>query len=92
TLVHFGRITMKGNTKTRDKVVRRELKIREGELYSGSGMRISKDNVTRLGFFDQESVAFQTKSPPGRPDIMDVEINLKERPTGQFQLGAGYAT
>lgn len=92
TLVHFGRISVKGNTKTRDKVVRRELKIREGELYSGSGMRISKENVQRLGFFDQESVAFQTKSPQGRPDIMDVEINVKERPTGQFQLGAGYAT
>jgi outer membrane protein insertion porin family len=92
TLVHFGRITVKGNTKTRDKVIRRELKIREGELYSGSGMRISKENVQRLGFFDQESVQFQTKSPAGRPDIMDVEINVKERPTGQFQLGAGYAT
>lgn len=92
TLVHFGRITLKGNTKTRDKVIRRELKIREGELYSGSGMRISKENVSRLGFFDQDSVTFQTKSPPGRPDMMDVEINVKERPTGQFQLGAGYAT
>ena len=92
TLVHFGRIAIKGNTKTRDKVIRRELKIREGELYSGSGMRISKENVQRLGFFDQESVTFQTKSPAGRPDVMDVEINVKERPTGQFQLGAGYAT
>ena len=92
TLVHFGRITVKGNTKTRDKVIRRELKIREGELYSGSGMRISKENVQRLGFFDQEAVTFQTKSPAGRPDVMDVEINVKERPTGQFQLGAGYAT
>ncbi len=92
TLVHFGRITVKGNSKTRDKVIRRELKIREGELFSGSGMRISKENVTRLGFFDQESVTFQTKSPPGRPDLMDVEVQVKERPTGQFQLGAGYAT
>jgi outer membrane protein insertion porin family len=92
TLVHFGRITVKGNTKTRDKVIRRELKIREGELYSGSGMRVSKENVERLGFFDQESVQLQTKSPTGRPDIMDVEVNVKERPTGQFQLGAGYAT
>lgn len=92
TLVRFGRITVKGNGKTRDKVIRRELKIREGELYSGSGMRISKENVERLGFFDQESVQFQTKSPTGRPDIMDVEVNVKERPTGQFQLGAGYAT
>lgn len=92
TLVRFGRITVKGNSKTRDKVIRRELKIREGELYSGSGMRVSKENVERLGFFDQESVQFQTKAPAGRPDILDVEVNVKERPTGQFQLGAGYAT
>jgi outer membrane protein insertion porin family len=92
TLVRFGRISIKGNSKTRDKVIRRELKIREGELYSGSGMRVSKENVERLGYFESESLAFQTKSPAGRPDIMDVEINVKERPTGQFQLGAGYAT
>lgn len=92
TLVHFGRITIKGNTKTRDKVIRRELKIHEGELYSGSGMRVSKENVERLGFFETEGLAFTTKSPPGRPDILDVEIQVKERPTGQFQLGAGYAT
>ena len=92
SLVRFGRITVKGNSKTRDKVIRRELKIREGELYSGSGMRISKENVERLGFFDQESVTFQTKNPNGRPDIADIEVNVKERPTGQFQLGAGYAT
>jgi outer membrane protein insertion porin family len=92
TLVHFGRIVVKGNSKTRDKVIRRELKIHEGELYSGSGMRISKENVSRLGFFEQDQVTFQTKSPPGRPDLMDVEVNVKERPTGQFQLGAGYAT
>lgn len=92
TLVRFGRITVKGNTKTRDKVIRRELRIREGELFSGSGMRVSKENVERLGFFDSEALQFQTKSPPGRPDILDVEVNVKERPTGQFQLGAGYAT
>ncbi|MCO5141771.1 MAG: outer membrane protein assembly factor BamA [Oligoflexia bacterium] len=92
SLVNFGRITIKGNSKTRDKVIRRELKIREGELYSGSGMRISKENVERLGFFEPESVEFQTKSPMGRPDLLDVIINVKERPTGQFQLGAGYAT
>jgi outer membrane protein insertion porin family len=92
TLTRFGRISIKGNSKTRDKVIRRELRIQEGQLYSGSGMRLSKENVERLGFFDNESVTFTTKAPPGRPDIMDVEIGVKERPTGQFQLGAGYAT
>lgn len=92
TLVRFGRISVKGDSKTRDKVIRRELKIREGELYTGSGMRISKENVERLGFFEQGKVEFQTNSPPGRPDVMDVNINVKEVPTGQFQLGAGYST
>lgn len=92
TLVRFGRVTIKGNSKTRDKVIRRELRIHEGELFSGSGMRISRENVERLGFFENESIVFQTKAPPGRPDIMDVEVSVKERPTGQFQLGAGYAT
>lgn len=92
TLVHFGRITIKGNTKTRDKVIRRELKIREGELYTGTGFRESKENVERLGFFENNSVELHTSSPNGRPDIMDVEVAIKEHPTGQFQLGAGYST
>ena len=92
TLVRFGTITVTGNTKTRDKVVRRELKIKEGELYSGTAMRESRENVERLGFFESDKLEFNTKSPPGRPDILDVTINVKERPTGQFQLGAGYST
>lgn len=91
-LVRFGEITVKGNSKTRDYVIRRELRIYEGELYSGTGMRLSRENVQRLGFFENETLVFNTKSPPGRPDIMDVEIEVKERPTGQFQLGAGYGT
>ncbi len=92
SLVRYNRISVKGNSKTRDKVVRRELRIKEGELYSGTGMRVSKENVERLGFFEPSSVEFVTNSVPGRPDLLDVEINLKERPTGQFQLGAGYGT
>lgn len=92
TLVRFGKITVKGNTKTRDKVIRRELKIKEGELYTGTGFRESKENVERLGYFEQNSVDFKTSSPPGRPDILDVDILIKEHPTGQFQLGAGYST
>lgn len=91
-LVRFGKISVKGNSKTRDYVIRRELRIYEGELYSGTGMRRSRENVQRLGFFENETLIFNTSSPEGRPDIMDVEIEVKERPTGQFQLGAGYGT
>lgn len=91
-IAYFGKITMKGNTKTRDKVIRRELKIQEGEMYSGSNLRVSKDNVNRLGFFQPESVVFNTITRRGTDNVLDVEISIKERPTGQISLGAGYST
>lgn len=91
-IAYFGKIIVKGNTKTRDKVVRRELRIHEGEMYSGSKLRISKENVNRLGFFQQESVIFNTITRKGTDNILDVEISIKERPTGQISLGAGYST
>ncbi len=88
--VYFGEINVAGNTKTRDKVVRRELKIREGELYHETRRRESLENVKRLGFF--EEVNFNTSTPPDKPDILNVEINVKERNTGSIQIGAGYST
>ncbi len=91
-IAYFGKITMKGNTKTRDKVIRRELKIKEGEMYSGTKLRNSKDNVNRLGFFQPESVIFNTITRKGTDNVLDVEISIKERPTGQISLGAGYST
>jgi outer membrane protein insertion porin family len=91
-IAYFGKITMKGNSKTRDKVIRRELRIKEGQMYSGSNLRISKENVNRLGFFQPESVVFNTVTRKGTDNILDVEISIKERPTGQVSLGAGYST
>lgn len=91
-IAYFGKITVKGNTKTRDKVVRRELRIREGAKFSGSDLRRSKENVNRLGFFEPGSVVFNTISPKGKDDVLDVEISVKERNTGQISLGAGFST
>ncbi|ATH06914.1 outer membrane protein assembly factor BamA [Halobacteriovorax marinus] len=91
-IAYFGKIVVKGNTKTRDKVIRRELKIHEGAMFSGSSLRESKENVNRLGFFEPGSVVFNTVSPQGRDDVLDVEIQVKERNTGQISLGAGYST
>ncbi|GAB4013672.1 MAG: outer membrane protein assembly factor BamA [Bdellovibrio sp.] len=88
----FGKISVKGNTKTRDKVIRRELKIKEGEQFSGTALRESKENVNRLGFFEPNSIIFNTISPLGKDDVLDVEIQVKERNTGQITLGAGYST
>ena len=88
--VYFGKINVLGNSKTRDKVVRRELKVQEGELYNETRRRQSLDNIKRLGFFDE--VNFKTSVDPEHTDIMNVDIAVKERNTGQIQLGAGYGT
>lgn len=87
--IYFGTINVVNNTKTRDKVVRRELKIKEGELYHESRKRQSQENVQRLGFFE-DGVSFKTSIPADRPDQQDIEIVVKERNTGQIQLTAGY--
>lgn len=88
--VYFGAINVVGNNRTRDKVVRRELRVGEGELYNETRKRESLDNIRRLGFF--ENVEFNSKTPAGREDIMDIDIVVKERNTGSFQLGAGYSS
>ncbi|MFN9066439.1 MAG: outer membrane protein assembly factor BamA, partial [Bdellovibrionales bacterium] len=89
-IVNFGRIMVTGNSKTRDKVLRRELKIREGEQYHETRKRESLENIQRLGFF--EEVNFKTSTPLDQPNVMDIEIVVKERNTGQIQIGAGYST
>jgi len=88
--IYFGRINTLGNSRTRDKVVRRELTIREGELYNETRKRESIDNVKRLGYF--EEVNFNSKTPTDSPDLMDIDILVKERNTGTIQVGAGYST
>ena len=92
SLVYFGEINVLGNTKTLDKVIRRELKIHEGELYSGTKLRQSRENVERLGYFSPGEVVFNTVTPKGKPDILNVDINVKERSTGTITLGAGYGS
>jgi outer membrane protein insertion porin family len=87
--VYLGHINSVGNSKTRDKVIRRELRIVEGELYNETRKRESLENVKRLGYF--EEVNFNTKAPKGHPEIMDIDIVVKERNTGTVQVGAGYS-
>ena len=71
-------INVTGNSKTRDKVIRRELLIREGVKFSGTALRRSKENVNRLGFFEPNSVVFNTITPKGKDDVLDVEVNVVE--------------
>ena len=87
--VYFERIEIAGNIKTRDKVVRRELKVYEQDLFSATNLKESIKNLRRLEYF--EDVNFGT-SPGSSPDRMNLKITVKERPTGTFGLGAGYST
>lgn len=91
-LTYIGEIRVAGNTKTHDKVIRRELRIEEGELFNGTRLRISKERVERLGYFSPGEVSFNTLSRKGRDDIVDIEINVKERSTGTLTVGAGYGS
>jgi len=88
-LVHFERIEMRGNGKTRDKVIRRELEVYEGELFSETKMERSKRRVTALGYFERVDVSMEQGSAP---DKMNVYIEVAERPTGTFQVGAGFSS
>jgi outer membrane protein insertion porin family len=85
--VRFERINTAGNISTRDNVIRRELEVYEGELYSGDGIKQSTANLRRLGYF--EDVDMQTKQG-SRDDLINLNVNVKERPTGSFSIGAGY--
>jgi outer membrane protein insertion porin family len=89
-LVYFGKIIVRGNTKTRDKVIRREMRVYEGELYSQTRLDRSKRLVQALGFF--EKVELSTKAQEGNPDKIDVTIEVAERATGTFQIGAGFSS
>jgi len=88
--VYVGTITVTGNTRTKDKVIRRELRLQEGELFSGSRKREGRENVLRLGFFD--SVEFHQSTNKSDPKVVDIEIRVKERSTGQLVIGMGYAS
>ena len=91
-IAYFGKFRVKGNSKTRDKVIRRELVIREGQKFNGTALRQSRENIQRLGFFEPDSIVLNTVSPKDSEDILDVEISVKEKNTGQISLGAGYST
>jgi outer membrane protein insertion porin family len=87
--VYFNRVLVAGNTKTRDKVVRRELFANEQELYSGTKITQSRNALQRTGYF--EDVQITTKKT-NQPDTLDLMVDVKEGPTGTFQVGAGYSS
>ncbi len=88
--VYVRRINVGGNTKTRDEVVRREMRQMEGGWYDAEAINRSRTRVDRLGFFDEVNV--ETPAVPGTTDQVDVNFNVKERATGSLSLGAGFSS
>jgi outer membrane protein insertion porin family len=88
-LVYFGRIEIKGNTKTRDKVIRREMEIEERALFSESKLDKSKRRITALGYFERVDVSTEQGEDPSH---LNVNVEIGEKPTGTFQVGAGFSS
>jgi len=88
-LVRINKITVSGNEKTYDNVVRRTLKVEEQQLYSGTKIKRSQTLLQRLGYFDEVSI---TNQPTSDPSVVDLDVNVKEATTGSFSAGAGYST
>jgi outer membrane protein insertion porin family len=88
--VYVRRINIMGNTKTRDEVIRREMRQLEGAWYSAERVANSRSRIDRLGYFND--VAIETPSVPGTTDQIDVNVTINEKPTGNLLVGAGFSS
>lgn len=85
----LNRITIRGNKKTRDKIIRRKVTLQEGEIITKRGMELSKQYVTALGYFDPQD-GVNWKLIKRTPTTADLDLIVKEGKTGNFNLQAGY--
>lgn len=88
--VYVRRINVAGNTRTRDEVIRREMRQMEAAWYDGDKINKSRTRVDKLGYFDEVTV--ETPAVPGTTDQVDVNVAVKEKPTGNMMLGAGLSS
>ena len=88
--VYVRRININGNSRTRDEVIRRELRQLESAWYDGARIERSKVRIKRLGFFDDVNI--ETPPVPGAPDLVDIEVTVTERSTGNLLAGVGYSS
>lgn len=87
--VFVERINISGNTRTMDKVIRREFQIVEGDAFNTAKMRRSQQRLRNLNFFETVDV---TNAPGSAPDKTVVDVQVKEKSTGELSLGAGFST
>ncbi|MBI3455141.1 MAG: outer membrane protein assembly factor BamA [Candidatus Rokubacteria bacterium] len=87
--VYVQQINITGNTRSSEKVLRRELRVAEGELFTNRKLLRSRQRLFNLGYFDEVNVSVE---PGSTPDKVVVNIDVKERATGLFSVGAGYSS
>ena len=88
--VYVERIDISGNTVTRDKVIRREFRVNEGDAFNSIRVKRSQDRIKSLGFFQEELEVKQT--PGSAPDRVILGVDVEERATGELQVSAGYSS
>ena len=88
--VYVRRINISGNNRSRDEVIRRELRQLEGAYYDADKIQKSRERLNRLGYFTDVQV--ETPPVPGTSDQVDVNFKIKEKPTGAITIGAGFSS
>ena len=88
--VYVRKVNISGNTRTRDEVIRREVRQYESSWFDSDKVAVSRDRIDRLGFF--ETVTAEPHPVAGTADQVDLDVHVKERPTGSISVGAGYST
>ncbi len=88
--VYVRQVNVTGNAKTRDVVIRREMRQFESSWFDGDKIDLSKKRLGRLGYFTETDIS--TQDVPGSPDQVDVNVKVTEKPTGAVTIGAGYSS
>jgi outer membrane protein insertion porin family len=89
TKFRFGTVDISGNTKTLDRVIRRNLDVSDGRIYTATGLKTSKENLTRTSYFKDVKISTAPSAVPGE---MDAKVEVQEGPTGTLSGGLGYSS
>ena len=88
--VFINRINISGNSRTLDKVIRREFRVAEGDPFNTEKIKRSRQRIENLGYFDK--VDLKTVPVPNAPDKTDLAVDVSEKSTGAFNIGIGWST
>ena len=88
--IYVRKVDISGNAKTRDMVIRREMRQFESSWFDGDKIELSKKRLNRLGYFTETDIS--TQDVPGSPDQVDVNVKVTEKPTGAITIGAGFSS